>query len=147
MSHFLGRFRRANYSSAHELGQKSGLGAVLSRWEKFRFIPSPTQKQLEALATIVRMNVEQLSLMLPQGVEMKHEPIRFCAACYEEEPYHRLEWQFKETRGCDRHQLRLLSECPNCGKRFKIPALWVEGHCHHCRMTFTEMRPYQKAVC
>lgn len=145
ISHFLGRFRQANYSSLNELGQKTGLGGALARWEKFRFIPAPTQKHLVALAELVRLEVAQVALLFPQGVSMKHEPIRLCAACYAEEPYHRLEWQFKATRGCDRHQLRLLSECPNCGKRFKIPALWVEGHCHNCQMTFAEMVVGQKS--
>ncbi|MBL1179042.1 TniQ family protein [Pantanalinema sp. GBBB05] len=146
ISHFLGRFRRANYSSSNQIGQKTGLGSVLARWEKFRFIPPPTQQQLAALAEVVRLDMEQLALMLPQGMSMKHEPIRLCAACYAEQPYHRLEWQFKETRGCDRHQLRLLSECPNCGKRFKIPALWIEGHCHNCQMMFVEMKGHQKGM-
>ncbi|MBD1847520.1 TniQ family protein [Cyanobacteria bacterium FACHB-63] len=145
ISHFLGRFRRANYSSLNELGQKTGLGGTLARWEKFRFIPAPTQKQLGGLAELVRLDVAQVALMFPQGVSMKHEPIRLCAACYAEKPYHRLEWQFKATRGCDRHQLRLLSECPNCGKRFKIPALWIEGYCHNCQMTFAEMVIGQKS--
>jgi len=31
LSHFLGRFRRVNYSSSNELGQKTGLGAVVAR--------------------------------------------------------------------------------------------------------------------
>ena len=35
--------------------------------------------------------------------------------------------RLKVTAGCDRHQLRLLSECPKCKARFKIPALWVDG--------------------
>ena len=132
LSHFLGRFRQANYASSNELGQKTGLGGVLARWEKFRFIPPPSQKQLEALAQVMRLEVKQLRLLLPpQGIAMKHEPIRVCAACYEEKPYHRLEWQFKNTRGCNHHQLRLLSECPNCKLRFPIPStsragsLWV----------------------
>lgn len=147
LSHFLGRFRRANYSSSNELGQKTGLGGVLGRWEKFRFIPPPTNQQLTALAEVIKVDVEQLRRMLPpQGVGMKHEPIRLCAACYGEKPYHKLVWQFKETRGCDRHQLRLLSECPNCGMRFKIPALWIEGHCHNCQMLFVEMKRYQKEM-
>ena len=146
ISHFLGRFRQANYSSSHELGQKSGLGAVVGRWEKFRLNPFPTLKQLEALAAVVRVDADRLRLMLPpQGVSMKHEPIRLCAACYAEEPYHRLEWQFKETRGCDRHQLRLLSECPNCGAKFAIPALWAEGACQRCSTRFSEMAGRQKA--
>ena len=146
ISHFLGRFRQANYSSSNEIGQKTGLGGAIARWEKFRFIPPPTQKQLAALAELVRLDVSQLALMIPQGMSMKHEPIRLCAACYAEEPYHRLEWQFKVTSGCDRHQLRLLSECLNCGKRFKIPALWVEGQCHNCHMRFVEMKRYQKGM-
>jgi hypothetical protein len=147
LSHFLGRFRRANYSSANELGQKTGLGGVLARWEKFHFIPPPSQQQLEALALVVQREVEQLRQMLPpQGVGMKHEPIRLCAACYAETPYHKLEWQFKATRGCDRHHLRLLSECPNCGKRFKIPALWAEGHCHNCQTQFAGMKRCQKEM-
>jgi len=145
LSHFLGRFRRANYSSSNELGQKTGLGAVLARWEKFRFIPPPTQKQLEALAELIRVDAERLRLMLPpQGVGIKHEPMRLCAACYSEEPYHRLEWQFKETRGCDRHQLRLLSECPNCKARFSMPAIWAEGQCQRCLMSFSAMVVRQK---
>lgn len=144
LSHFLGRFRRANYSSSSQLGQKTGLGTALSRWEKFRFIPPPTQKQLEALSTVVRLDVEQLSLMLPQGVAMKHEPIRLCAACYAEKPCHRLEWQFKLMRGCDRHQRRLLSECPKCKARFPIPSLWKEGKCRRCLMLFSDMLVLQK---
>ena len=147
LSHFLGRFRRANRSTANEIGQKSGLGAVLGRWEKFRLNPFPTERQLEALATVVRVDADRLRLMLPpQGVGMKHEPIRLCATCYAEEPFHRLEWQFKTTRGCDRHQLRLFSECPRCGARFKIPSLWAEGICQHCSLSFTEMINLQKPL-
>ncbi len=145
LSHFLGRFRRANYASLNELGQKTGLGGTLSRWEKFRFIPPPSQKQLEALALLVQLEVKQLRQMLPpQGVGMKHEPMRLCAACYAETPLHKLEWQFKETRGCVHHQLRLLSECPNCKLRFPIPAIWIKGQCKRCLMSFSEMAAKQK---
>lgn len=68
-------------------------------------------------------------MLPPAGVGMNHSPIRLCGACYAQEPCHRIEWQFKATTGCDRHQLRLLSECPKCGARFAIPAKWVEGAC------------------
>ena len=37
-------------------------------------------------------------------------------------PYHRLEWQFKSTVGCQMHKLRLLSKCPSCGEPFPTPA-------------------------
>ncbi|MBS9394995.1 MAG: hypothetical protein HEQ31_18260 [Dolichospermum sp. OL03] len=39
-----------------------------------------------------------------------------------ETPCHQIKLQLKETGGCDRHNLRLLSKCPNCDARFKIPA-------------------------
>jgi hypothetical protein len=75
---------------------------------------------------------------------MKLEPIRLCAACYKEQPYHRLEWQFQSTKGCDRHKLRLLSKCPSCEERFAVPAEWVEGKCKKCGMKFESMAKKQK---
>ncbi|HEY9858112.1 MAG TPA: hypothetical protein V6D16_01300 [Candidatus Obscuribacterales bacterium] len=45
----------------------------------------------------------------------------------------------------DRQQLRLLSECPNCRARFKIPALLVDGHRQRCFMTFAQMTEYHQA--
>ncbi|MDJ0713804.1 MAG: hypothetical protein QNJ54_06250 [Prochloraceae cyanobacterium] len=155
ISHFLGRFRRANELSVSGLGKISGLGGAIARWEKFRFNPPPNQQQLEALAKVVGINADRLSLMLPpKGVGMKLSPIRLCAACYVEVPCHRIEWQFKQTNKCaplrgslrDRHQLRLLSECPNCKARFQIPALWVDGWCSRCFLPFVEMVKYQKIV-
>lgn len=145
LSHFLGRFRCANYATANQLGQKTGLGAAIARWEKFYLNPPPTQRQLEALAAVVRVDAGRLRLMLPrQGVGMKHEPIRLCAACYAEEPSHRIEWQFKETQSCARHALRLLSECPICGTRFALPTLWREGKCRRCSTSFADMATSQK---
>ncbi|WP_293334052.1 hypothetical protein [Microcoleus sp. CAWBG58] len=31
--------------------------------------------------------------------------------------------------GCwgDRHKLRSRSKCPNCGAKFKVPALWADS--------------------
>lgn len=147
LSHFLGRFRRANELTPSRLGKAAGIGAAIARWEKFRFNPPPNRQQLEALAKVVGVQANRLAQMLPpKGVGMNLEPIRLCGACYAEEPCHRMEWQFKQTVGCDHHQLRLLSECPNCKARFKIPALWVDGHCQRCFMTFAEMAKYQKDV-
>lgn len=147
LSHFLGRFRRANDLTPTGLGKVAGIGAAIARWEKFRFNPPASQQQLEALAKVVGVEVDRLAQMLPpKGVGMNLEPIRLCGACYAEEPCHRMKWQFKQTVGCDHHQLRLLSECPNCKARFKIPALWVDGHCQRCFMTFPEMAKYQKPV-
>ncbi len=147
LSHFLGRFRRANEVTPSSLGKIAGIVAVIARWEKFRFNPPPSQQQLEALAKVVWVEVDQLIQMVPsKGVGMNLQPIRLCGACYAEEPCHRMEWQFKQTVGCDRHQLRLLSECPNCGARFKIPALWIEGICQRCFMTFAQMAEYQKRI-
>jgi transcriptional regulator with XRE-family HTH domain len=147
ISHYLGRFRRANDLTPTGLGKATGLGGAIARWEKFRFNPPPSRKQLEALAVVVGVEADRLAQMIPPaGVGMKLEPIRLCAACYAQAPYHRIEWQFKVTAGCDHHQLRLLSECPNCKARFKIPALWVDGWCQRCFTKFEEMTSNQAAL-
>lgn len=146
LSHFLGRFRRANELTPTGLGKAAGLGGAIARWEKFRFNPPPSQQQLEALAKVVGIDVDRLAQMLPPaGVGMKMEPIRLCATCYAQSPCHKIEWQFKGTQGCDRHKLSLLSECPNCGARFKIPAAWVDGWCQRCFLSFADMVKYQKS--
>jgi hypothetical protein len=108
----------------------AGLSGAIARWEKFRFNPPRSLQQLDALAVVVGVVGYGLQEMLPPpGVGMKLEPPRLCGACCAQPPCHKIEWQFKGMQGCDRHRLRLLSECPNCGARFKIPVLWVEGQC------------------
>lgn len=145
LSHFLGRVRRANHLTPNGLGTLAGIGAVVARWERFHFNPRPSQQELEAIASVLEVDVHRLAEMLPSaGVGMQHEPIRLCAACYAETPCHRIEWQFKETGKCDRHNLRLLSKCPKCGARFKIPALWEEGLCKRCFTKFGNMAQFQK---
>ena len=155
LSHFLGRFRRANNLTPSRLGKTAGLGGAIpegralpiARWEKFRFNPPPSHQQLENFAAVIGFDVDRLLEMLPPvGVGMKLEPIRLCAACYTESPCHKIEWQFKDMQGCKRHQLRLLAECPNCGARFKVPALWVDGWCQRCFTPFAEMVRYQKTI-
>ncbi|WP_133117740.1 hypothetical protein [Cyanobacterium aponinum] len=77
---------------------------------------------------------------------MKMTPIRLCSACYGKKPYHLMKWQYKEIYRCvpqsgslrDRHNLKLLSECPHCKARFKFPALWVGGWCHRCFTPFAD---------
>ncbi|WP_317616837.1 hypothetical protein [Nostoc sp. PA-18-2419] len=97
------------------------------------------------MAVVVGVDVDKLVQMLPPaGVGMKMEPIRLCTACYVELPCHKIEWQLNVTQGCANHKLSLLSECPNCGARFKIPALWMDGWCQRCFMTFAEMANSQK---
>ncbi|WP_373537359.1 hypothetical protein [Microcoleus sp.] len=146
-SPLLGRFRRANELTPTGLGKLTGLGCAIARWEKFYLNPFPSGQQLAALAVVVGVEAERLQEMLPPpGVGMKLEPIRLCAACYAQLPCHKIEWQFKGMQGCDRHGLRLLSECPNCGARFKVPALWVNGWCQRCFLKFKEMAKYQKKL-
>ena len=41
-----------------------------------------------------------------------------------------------------RHQVKLLSECPRCQTGFRTPALWSEGCCEKCGLTFKEMGRY-----
>lgn len=147
LSHFLGRFRRANYLTTAGLGKLTGLGAVISRWENLHLNPFPTREELEALAGVVGVYADRLAQMLPpKGVGMKHRPILLCAACYGESPWHRIEWQFKDRLGCHRHQLRLLPKCTNCETPFAIPADWVQGECQHCFLPFATMAKRQKLV-
>jgi len=146
LSHFLGRFRRQNHLSPSALGDLAGVGAVIARWERFHLNPFPSDAELIAVAEVVGLTPERLRQMLaPEGLKMKCEPIRLCGACYEEEPYHRLEWQYQSTGGCDRHRLRLLSKCRNCQAEFPIPALWEDGCCTRCRLSFGKMVEWQKS--
>lgn len=146
LSHFLGRFRRANHLSPAGLGNLAGIGAVVARWERFHLNPRPSQQQLEAIASVVGVKADSLAQMLPPaGVGMQHEPIRLCGVCYAQLPCHQINWQFKVTAGCDRHRLRLLSKCPVCEKPFPVPALWIERECRRCLISFAEMANYQKA--
>lgn len=145
LSHFLGRFCRENHATLNQLGEKTGLGAVLGRWEKFRFIPPPNDSQLAALAKLVRLEVEQIKLMLPQEA-MQNRVIRLCATCYAEEPYHRTEWQYKLANQCDRHHLLLLLECPNCKAKLPIPSKWANGTCKRCLTPFEQMADLQKGI-
>lgn len=144
LSHFLGRVRRSNNLSASGLGQLANIGSVIARWERFHLIPYPTQEEFESLGTLLEIAPERLWEMLPsQGEGMQCEPIRLCGACYGESPCHRIEWQYKSMWKCDRHNLKLLSKCPQCEAKFKIPSLWIDGRCHRCRMDFRDMATLQ----
>lgn len=140
ISHFLGRFERANQWSAYQIGRVTKMGAVISRWKKLYFNPFPSQKELEMLAKVVEISAEELRLLLPsQIVTLQPRPIKLCAACYVETPCHLIKWQFKGFTACNRHRLRLLEKCPKCKKLFEIPALWEEGGCSRCLTSFAEM--------
>jgi hypothetical protein len=39
LSHYLGRFRRQNHLTPGGLGTMAGVGAVVTRWEKFHLNP------------------------------------------------------------------------------------------------------------
>lgn len=144
LSHYLGRFRRQNHLTAGGLGQMAEIGAVISRWEKFHLNPYPTQAQFESLGKVLGLSAERLWKMLPlAGEGMQCEPIRLCGACYGESFCHRIEWQYQSVWKCDRHNLKLLSKCPNCEAKFKDPSLWIEGCCHRCRMHFRAIADLQ----
>lgn len=153
ISHFLGRFRRFKANSlpsAYSLGKLIELSGTLARWEKLYFNPFPSDEELEALAKIIRVDVDRLRRTLPiKGKIMKPRPIKLCAACYAEVPCHKIEWQTKPVKvllGCDRHQLRLLLKCPQCKEPFPIPALWKEGKCQNCSLPFGKMAKFQRPL-
>jgi hypothetical protein len=152
LSHFLGRFRRHNHISPSFLGEMAGVGAIIARWEKFHLNPFPSDAEFAGVGEILGVTSDRLRKMLPPvGVKMKCDPIRLCGACYQENPWHLMEWQYQSTAGCvsttptNRHQLRLLSKCPNCESRFPPPALWKYGCCDRCNLPFGEMSKWQKS--
>jgi hypothetical protein len=148
VSHYIGRYcRHESVESPSQLGKAAGIGPVLVRWEKFRFIPFPTRAELEALGKLIGLEVEQLERMLPPKDESTRlEPICLCAACYAEAPYHRMEWQYQSRLDCQRHQLRLLVKCPGCRQNFAIPSRWGEGKCKRCGMWFKSMVKRQREI-
>jgi len=148
ISHYFGRWRRHELNSISAptaLSRSAGIGFALSRWEKLRFNPPPTRRELEAIAKYVGLEVEKLLAMFPpKGTPTVNRSVRLCAACYREAPCHRMEWQFESTAGCDNHQLRLISRCPACDEKIALPVDWDEGKCKRCGMKFTSMVKYQK---
>jgi len=145
ISHYLGRVERENEWTGYLVGKAAGIGAVLNRWKRFYFNPFPSKEEIGALANVLEISPARLTEMLPQkGESIKIEPIRLCGACYGESPCHRIKWQYKSVWKCDRHDLKLLSKCPNCEAKFKIPALWEEGRCSRCHMPFSELASLQK---
>jgi hypothetical protein len=147
ISHYLGRIERANEWTSYLVGKAAGIGSVIARWKRFHLNPFPTHDQLAALASLLEVSPTRLAKMLPEaGESMKPEPIRLCGACYAEAPCHKIEWQYQSFWKCDRHNLKLLSKCPNCEAKFKIPALWEDGCCSRCRMPFGELVKFQKSA-
>lgn len=144
LSHYMGRFCRANCISTGILAKEAGVGhALLGRIQKFRFNPMPTAQQLEQIGLAMGLNLAQVQAMMPTQ-PMKLEPIRLCAACYEEDPCHQMHWQYKATGGCSRHGLQLLPRCPHCRGSFKAPNTWERPACQRCGLPFAEMVRLQR---
>lgn len=141
ISHFLGRFERANVWTTYQIGRVTGIKAGVSRWKKLYLSPFPTRQELEALAEIVGVSADRLAEMLPPPTQSMKPPgtICLCATCYTEVSCHLIKWQFKGVIACDRHKVHLLKQCPKCRKPFEIPALWEDGACSRCSTPFTEM--------
>ncbi len=145
LSHFLGRIQRRNHLTPGGLGELAGIGAKIARWERFHLNPFPSDTDLRALGEVVGIDGERLRSMLPPlGEKIRFSSIRLCGDCYGESPCHKIEWQFQSVWMCERHGLILLSKCPQCEKKFKIPASWEFGKCDRCRLSFPNMGPYQK---
>ena len=149
ISHYLGRWycQEVVSTDSYSLAKRLGLGKILWRWENFYFNPPPTRSDLQKIDELMGLGLERLLLMFPpQHEPIKPKPIRICAACYAEAPYHRLSWQYQSTEGCEYHQLRLLSKCPDrkCGQPFPIPSQWTTGKCDRCGMPYKTMAKKQK---
>jgi hypothetical protein len=78
LSHYLGRFCRANYLTISALGTASGLGGMfIKRLEHFYLNLFPTAKQIADLAGYMGISPEAvLGMLPPYGVPIKLEPSR-----------------------------------------------------------------------
>jgi hypothetical protein len=153
ISHYLGRLRRVKANSlpsAYSLGEIVEREGALARWEKLYFNPFPSDEDLKTVGMLIGIAPAKFAEMLPSvGATHQPRPVKLCGACYAETACHQIKWQVKSTKeivGCDRHQLRLLSNCPQCKKPFPIPALWVEGKCKNCSLPFAKMSRFQRAL-
>lgn len=145
LGHFLGRFRRANQLSYKAIAAHLGIRVEwVMAWEAPSRRRNPTSLQLIALSKLTDVEPKQLSAMLPP--EPLHLQTRLCAACYAEMPVHRSTWQRAKTNRCDRHRLRLLSACPECGTGFRTPALWSDDCCEYCGLPFSQMVTLQQSL-
>ncbi|NJL22427.1 MAG: hypothetical protein HC895_19035 [Leptolyngbyaceae cyanobacterium SM1_3_5] len=149
ISHYLGRWFRQDVVQADSfsVGGRLRLGKILLRWEKFYFNPPPSSTEIAKLAKLIDLETEQLMQMFPpEGESIDPHPIRLCAACYGEAPYHRMQWQWQSIDRCDRHRLILLTKCPGhkCAAPFPIPSEWPTGKCQKCGMSYRKMVKYQK---
>lgn len=139
LGHFLGRFRRANELSHKAIADHLGVRVQwVQAWETPSLRRNPTPLHRMALSKLTEVDAKQLAKMLPPSD--LHLQTRLCPACYAEAPIHRVAWQQKGVDRCLRHQLGLLSQCPECETSFRTPALWEEGCCERCGLGFNEMR-------
>lgn len=148
VSHYFGRLKRAEIFSINRkflLSKTMGLGYVLPYWERFLFNPRPNHRHFQKISRFTGLTIDKVEALFPaQDANTVHRSTRMCCACYREAPYHRMEWQYESTAGCDKHQLRLLSRCPSCDEKFAYPSEWDVGACKRCGMKFTSMIKRQK---
>lgn len=45
---------------------------------------------------------------------------KFCLKCLRDFSYYKLIWQVKEINHCQKHNVRLLSQCPNCQRKISL---------------------------
>ncbi|WP_199333660.1 TniQ family protein [Oculatella sp. FACHB-28] len=150
ISHYLGRWFRQEVvqADAFSVGGKLRLGKILHRCENFYLNPRPTSTDMTKLGKLIDLEIERLMQMFPPEDEMiDPRPIRLCAACYGEAPYHRTQWQWQSVDRCDRHHLILLTKCSGhkCGAHFLIPSKWRSGKCQQCGMSYRKMAKHQKS--
>lgn len=139
-SHFLGRFRRANFLSSADLSSLLGQRCyVVSYWESPSRRRQPDPVARERLCELSGVSASRLSLMWPPGGTGLHWPTRLCGLCYGSSPWHRLSWQLAAQSCCPVHGCELLESCPVCGHAFRLPSHWVDGSCEHCHLRYCEM--------
>lgn len=65
---------------------------------------------------------------------------QFCPLCWQQAPYHRIDWLPLASAVCLDHHCLLVRACPACAAHVPLQAL-LKARCQHCQLDLTQIPP------